>query len=114
MKKLLLLLFVHLIFFSGESKKEGIDAIPEKEERNSILWKIEKDDQISYLFGTTHIMCEDQMKYKDILDALVKEVDVSHANVVPEADGVTILNFVLCGFEWWFDFDRWLVKIYIK
>ena len=76
MKKLLLLLFVHLIFFSGESKKEGIDAIPEKEERNSILWKIEKDDQISYLFGTTHIMCEDQMKYKDILDALVKEVDV--------------------------------------
>ena len=83
MKKLLLILLcVPLIFSCGESNTEGIDAIPEKDERNSILWKIEKDNKISYLFGTTHIMCKDEMKYKKLLKELVEEVSI----IVTESD----------------------------
>ena len=63
-----------------------MDAIPEKEERNSLLWKIEKDDKVSYLFGTTHLMCEDEMKYEDLLKDLVEEVDI----VVTESDDAEI------------------------
>jgi len=88
-KLLLILLCVPMMFSCVENNNTEntqnnvvLDDIPEKEDRNSLLWKIEKDDEISYLFGTTHIMCEDQMKYTDLLDALVQEVDV----IVYESD----------------------------
>ena len=60
-----------MIFFGDELSK-----IPEKEDRNSILWRIEKDGKVNYLMGTVHQMCEDEMMYEDLLDDLVESVDV--------------------------------------
>ncbi len=74
MKKLLLLLHVTLFFTCTE--KNIIQELNSKYERNSLLWKIEKNNETSYLFGTTHIMCKEEMQYKEILYGLVNEVDV--------------------------------------
>ena len=46
----LIFISTSVVFFGGCGKTlEGLDAIPNKEERNSLLWKIEKDGEISYL-----------------------------------------------------------------
>ena len=86
---LLLLICLPLMFSCGEKKdddkkhnKSHAISYDEKEDRNSLLWRIEKDDETSYLFGTNHIMCKDDMVYTDLLDDLVKEVDV----IVTESD----------------------------
>nr|WP_321222559.1 TraB/GumN family protein [uncultured Psychroserpens sp.] len=60
---------------------------------NSVLWKIEHADikEPSYLFGTLHIMCEEDFsipkKVKEVLqrvDALVLEINLSDPNEMQE------------------------------
>tara|TARA_Y100001968_G_C19366445_1_gene722771 strand:- start:82 stop:1425 length:1344 start_codon:yes stop_codon:yes gene_type:complete len=115
MKKLLLLLIIPLLFScggdekkkaqniipekeesGGDEKKKVQNIIPEKEERNSILWKIEKDKKVSYLFGTVHYFCENENIYKNVLKNLVDEVDIivfeSSDEEIDEVEGKGILG----------------------
>ena len=90
--------FLIAMVMVGCSSDDKLGSIPEKEDKNSILWRIEKDGNVSYLMGTYHIMCKDDMVYDDLLKDLVEGSEV----VVTESDpadqelpkiGNGILNF---------------------
>ena len=71
MKKYLLIILVASFAFPLNLSDLSI-----KSDDNSILWKIEKNGDVSYLFGTTHLMCDYEMKYKNLLDDLVQFADI--------------------------------------
>ncbi|RPA67105.1 TraB/GumN family protein [Cyclobacteriaceae bacterium YHN15] len=86
---LLLILFFLIISKSNSAENEG----------NSLLWKISGNglEQESYLFGTIHLICQDQFKMDDrILNALGKskkialEIDMSDQNMMMEMQRLSV------------------------
>ena len=76
-KNILVFVFLVFSFLNGQNnKKIDFNSLTVKESNNSLLFKIEKDNKINYMFGTMHLMCESEMKYKNLLNSLIKEVDV--------------------------------------
>ncbi len=79
MKKLLT---VMLLFFFGFGVGKGVAAIvlPDssgKDEDESLLWKVTGNglEEPSYIFGTIHLMCENQFSFPDQLTELIKASD---------------------------------------
>ncbi|MFD2203143.1 TraB/GumN family protein [Shivajiella indica] len=89
-KSLLPLLFI-ILFLSQSFAKER--------EEKSLLWKISGNglEQESYLFGTIHLICQDQFKMDDrILNALNEskkialEIDMSDQNMMMEMQRLSV------------------------
>lgn len=90
--KNLSLLFI--LFFLVLSQSNGAEN-----EEKSLLWKISGNgiEQESYLFGTIHLICQDQFKMDDrILNALGKskrialEIDMSDQNMMMEMQKLSV------------------------
>jgi uncharacterized protein len=91
MKKLSLLLVLVVPFLS--------QSIAVGQEEKSLLWKISGNglEQESYLFGTIHLICQDQFKMDDrILNALHQakkialEIDMSDKNMMMEMQRLSV------------------------
>ena len=77
-KNILVFVFLVFSFLNGQNNKNiDFNSLPVKESNNSLLFKIEKDNKINYMFGTMHLMCESEMKYKNLLNSLIKELTSS-------------------------------------
>ncbi|OAD91484.1 hypothetical protein A7A78_03030 [Aequorivita soesokkakensis] len=85
--KLSLALFVFILSFNFFQAQEKIGH------ENSVLWKIEREDlkEPSYLFGTLHMMCENDFAIPEKVnnainkvDALVLEVNLTDPNEMHE------------------------------
>jgi uncharacterized protein len=55
----------------------GLTVLTAQEKSNSMLWKVEGNglEAPSYLFGTIHILCEDDFEMKDKVVAALKDAD---------------------------------------
>jgi len=90
--KKLSLLIVFLVPFLSQS-------LAVEQEEKSLLWKISGNglEQESYLFGTIHLICQDQFKMDDrIMNALNKakkialEIDMSDKNMMMEMQRLSV------------------------
>jgi uncharacterized protein len=91
LKNLSLLLILFFLIISKSYSAEN--------EENSLLWKISGNglEQESYLFGTIHLICQDQFKMDNrILNALGKskkialEIDMSDQNMMMEMQKLSV------------------------
>jgi uncharacterized protein len=91
LKNLSLLLILFFLVISQSNATEN--------EEKSLLWKISGNglEQESYLFGTIHLICQDQFKMDDrILNALGKskkialEIDMSDQNMMMEMQKLSV------------------------
>ncbi|MFN7118053.1 MAG: TraB/GumN family protein [Saprospiraceae bacterium] len=96
MKKGIILLFVCCIIFAQSIKAQAV-----KSETNSLLWEISGKGlpQPSYLFGTFHILCPEQLEVTEALknklkatEQLVLELDFDDPNLSTEMQKHMILS----------------------
>ena len=91
LKKLLSLTLLLILIFS--------QPLAAEQEEKSLLWKISGNglEQESYLFGTIHLICQDQFKMEEkVLNALNKskkialEIDLSDQNMMMEMQRLSV------------------------
>ena len=78
MKNIALLMIV-CVFIGFSCKNQITKSVPVSTNTNSLLWKISKagSDQVSYLYGTFHLLCkEDVLIGKPVDDAIVAADEV--------------------------------------
>lgn len=76
MKSILYLLFGSFFFISCKAQKKA-EILPENPNNNTLLWKISGNGltKPSYLFGTFHMMCKDDIHLSDNLKKAIQYAD---------------------------------------
>ena len=84
--KLITILTLLTIFYSCKAQPKPSALIVNKDD-NSLLWQVSGNglQQPSYLFGTFHLMCKDDIQFSEQLKAAVGRVD----KVYMEMDNAT-------------------------
>ena len=78
----LILLFLPILFVAESCKAQSIKLYPYKKNDNSLLWEISgKGIRPSYLFGTFHLMCREDITLSINLKDIIKNADVVYFEV---------------------------------
>ena len=66
--------FFATIFFLQNCKAQSILKLPVNKDNNTLLWEISGKDlkKPSYLFGTFHILCKDDIQFSENLQTALK------------------------------------------
>src|SRR5688572_9620110 len=74
--KYFILLILPFILISQSCKAQAVKTYPYKKNENSLLWEISgKGTQPSYLFGTFHLMCKEDINLSSSLKDIIKNSD---------------------------------------
>lgn len=75
MKQLLILLFAHFVFMGCNAQKQ--EPLVINDNNNTLLWQVSGNglEKPSYLFGTFHLLCKDDIHFSDQLKKAIQLSD---------------------------------------